>query len=233
MSYSILETRTQEEFVQKATATLKQEIFAAIRKRGSCIIGLSGGSTPKPVYEELGQENLPWSNVFLFLTDERCVPPNHPESNQKLIRDTLLKYATIPESNLTFPDTTLPIERCIDQYTQRLKKLWKNFLPDIVVLGMGTDGHIASLFPPLTQNLMDDTQLVAHTTTDRFEVPSRITLTLNPLLAAQTHVLLLRGEEKKKTWTEMLRSPGGEERWPAKAVLTQEHVYVVTCWSTH
>jgi 6-phosphogluconolactonase/glucosamine-6-phosphate isomerase/deaminase len=105
--------------------------------------------------------------------------------------------------------------------------LWNNHLPDVMIVGMGPDGHIASLFPPLAENLMDDTRLVAHTTTDTFAVHDRITLTLNPITAAEHHVFLLKGEDKKQLWEEMMDSAENEQRWPAKRIVDHSHVTVV------
>jgi 6-phosphogluconolactonase len=226
----LIETESEEMFVTHAVELLGSLISAAISDHGSCILGLSGGSTPRPVYEALGKEQKPidWFKVHLFLVDERYVPPDDPRSNQFLLRSTLLMFAPIPASQLYFPDTSLSIEECTQEYAQHLHGLLhaQRHLPDLVTLGLGEDGHVASLFPPLPQHLMDDTHLVAHTTTNTFEVSDRITLTLNPIAAVGSHVFLLR-RNKKQVWDEMLASPEGETRWPAKRVLEQPDVTVI------
>jgi 6-phosphogluconolactonase len=229
MNYELRITKTNEEFMQTSKDVLKKKIESAIVDHDSCILGLSGGSTPKPIYEALGKENLDWSKVYIFLADERYIAPDHPDSNQGMVRDTLLVHAKIPEENIAFPDISLPIKECIEQYAIRLQGQWADYLPDIIALGLGDDGHITSLFPPVPQDLRDDTKLVAHTTTDAFAVHDRITLTLNPVLSASSHLFFLT-EKKKNVWEEMITSTEGEERWPAKAVLEQEDVTVVTHW---
>ncbi len=215
-------------FAQRAAEVIADVIGNSIIERGECIVGLSGGGTPKPVYDALGIMPIDWTKVRFFLIDERYVPADHADSNQRMIRETLLRHASVPEANLCFPDCALPLKQCLNDYTTRLKEQWNTHLPDLMILGMGPDGHIASLFPPLAGNLMDDTRLVAHTTTDAFAVHDRMTLTLNPIAAASSHIFLLKGEDKKRLWDEMLERPENERRWPAKRILEQPEVTVVT-----
>lgn len=215
--------------VTSAVGFLMGKIRAAQRDHGTCIIGLSGGRTPRAVYEILGIKNAElgiknWENIRLFLVDERYVPPDHSESNQRLVRDTLLKHLPIPEENIVFPDTTLPIDACIVDYTRRLKELWKNRLPDLVILGMGTDGHTASLFPPLSDLALGDERLILHTQAPEGVCCSpaardRVTVSLNAICVAKEQVLLLQGKEKQRTWKEMMESPEDERRWPLKRVM--------------
>lgn len=233
-----VETDTEEEFVRRAVEVIVVRIEKALRERDSCILGLSGSSTPRPVYEALGKDRrVDWSKVHLFLVDERYVPPDDKRSNAHMICSTLLANAPIRASQLHFPDTTLPLEECVQQYAGDLHGLFRSqrHLPDLLTLGLGEDGHIASLFPPLAPHLMDDTRLVAHTTTPssgsgqapQFDVHDRITLALNPIAAAGSHVFLLRAKEKKRVWEEMLASSEGDTCWPAKRILEQPDVVVV------
>lgn len=235
MQYTLLETVGAEDFVQKAVDWLVMHVNAAIADHDSCSIGLSGGSTPKSIYKELGKRtDIDWSKVSIFLLDERYVPNNHQDSNQKMIVETLLAYAPISPENVFFPDTTLPIDECVAAYAADVKAGWGDRLPDITILGMGDDGHIASLFPPLDMEEMSDTHFAAHTQTPLkddgtplFAVLDRISLTLNPIACAQSHLVLLQGEKKKATWHAMLESSEGDVRWPLKRVLEQEAVTVL------
>jgi len=227
MQLHAIETSGEEEFVSQAVKFLAQKITDAIQERGECILGLSGGSTPKPVYEALGKVPLDWDAVRCFLIDERYVSPTNKDSNQKLVRESLVAHARIRERNLVFPDTSLPIDACVERYARDLLALFDEHLADIVILGMGNDGHIASLFPPLGEHLLDDSHLVAHTQTQEFAIPDRITVTLNSIAAANHIVFLLKGVEKKKVWDKMHFSSEDERRWPAKKILASTEVTVV------
>lgn len=227
MPVTFTHAATNGEFIAESVAWIKTHIENAIAEHGSCIIGLSGGSTPQPIYEALGKEDIDWSKVHLFQLDERYISADDKDSNQKMIRDTLLKNADIPESNIVFPNTSLPLQECIDEYAMRLQVQWSEYLPDINILGMGDDGHISSLFPPLSDDVMGDEGLVFHTTTDRFAVHDRITISLNAVSAAGAHLFLLKGEAKKKVWDEMMKSEEGPRRWPAKAFIEMGDVTVM------
>ena len=230
MTVRTIESKGEKTFIEEATRWLSEHTQKTITQDGYCILGLSGGSTPKPIYTELGKQNLDWSKISIFLIDERYCPPSDNNSNQKMVRETLLANAAIPESNIVFPDTSLPIEKCIEQYSIDLKKQWTGHLPHLEILGMGEDGHIASLFPPLAPELMDESGLVHHTTTDQFAVHDRLTLSLNAVTCANEHLFLLKGAEKKRVWDEMMASNEDERRWPAKRVLKTGEVTVV--WTT-
>jgi 6-phosphogluconolactonase/glucosamine-6-phosphate isomerase/deaminase len=100
---------------------------------------------------------------------------------------------------------------------------------EIVTLGLGEDGHIASLFPPLN-DLAFGEKLVIHTQTDRFAVKDRISVTMHLLQDARSHIFFLKGAGKKKVWDEMMGSDEEEQRWPAKAILELERSTVVGMW---
>ncbi len=235
MLLDFIKTSDSQDFTSRAVTFLVEKINAAIAERGECIVGLSGGSTPKPIYEELGKQNLDWSKVHFFLIDERYVDPSSPDSNQKMIRETLLNGVTLRsgrprlegQSNFIFPNTTLPLDECIHKYAFDLHTLWDEYLTDVTVLGMGDDGHIASLFPPLAENLMDDSALVHHTITDKFAIHDRITLSLNAVASTNSSLMLLKGDAKRKVWDEMMASSEGEARWPVKRVMEVGEVTVM------
>ncbi len=225
-SMHLIETSSDDAFVKKAAGILTEKIETAIADHDFCILGLSGGSTPRSAYAELGRRDLDWSKVRAFLVDERYVDRSDENANQKLARDTL------PKVTFIFPDTSLPIEKCVRSYTADLQEMWDERLPDIVILGMGEDGHIASLFPPVSDDALSDRGLVFHTTTAAFVVHDRITVSLNAIAAAQSHLVLLKGGEKKRVWEEMQSSDEDEHRWPLKRVLeTGTDVTVITQWS--
>lgn len=227
MTIHTIHTSSPLDFTQKSAEWIAEKMNRTIEERGACIVGLSGGSTPQPIYTLLGQMDIDWSKVSIFVIDERYVPVAHTDSNQKMVSETLLAHASIPKLNVCFPDTSLPIGTCMQQYTIDLQRQWADHLPDLMILGMGPDGHIASLFPPVVDNLMDDTRMIAHTITDTFAVHDRITLTLNPIACANSHLFLIKGEDKKHVWDEMLASTEDAHRWPAKEILEQPDVTVI------
>lgn len=229
MKTEVISAATEAEFVQRGVECLQKIITEATHQNGKVIVGLSGGSTPKPIYEALGKEKVDWSKVWIFLIDDRYVRPDDPNSNQFLLRSTLLKHAPIPESQIIFPDTTLPIDQCVPLYDRHLKDLLKKGLPDLVTLGMGDDGHIASLFPPLSNNAFGPA-FVIHTTTEKFSVRDRISVTLPVLTTARQSIFFLKGAEKKRVWEEMMASEGGEKRWPAKAMIDKTDASVIAQW---
>jgi 6-phosphogluconolactonase len=128
---------TQGEFVEKGTKWLKDKISQSLAEKGRAVVGFSGGSTPGPIYEELGKDtSIDWAKVHIFLIDERYVDKNNKDSNQYLIRNTLLKNANIPSENMIFPNADLSISECVVDYANRLRKLFQEIgYPDISILG--------------------------------------------------------------------------------------------------
>jgi 6-phosphogluconolactonase len=220
MQYDHIKASSEEDFVAQSVDILVARISQGIDEFGSAILGLSGGSTPQPIYEALGKQPIDWSKVFIFLVDDRYIERDHNDSNQKMVHETLLMHAKIPEDHITFPDTSLPLEECIEQYEGELAELLSKGIPHIVTLGLGSDGHIASLFPPVPAAGFGD-HLVIHTETDDFAVHDRISTTMVVIGSADRKIFFLKGEDKKFVWDEMMKSEDGEDmdRWPAKAAL--------------
>lgn len=190
----------------------------AIAERGACVLGLSGGSTPRGAYELLGQDTaINWSKVWLFLVDDRHVRRDSPKSNQHLLRQTLLKHAPIPESQVILPDPDLAPADCARAYGELLDSLVHRRGIDLLVLGMGDDGHIASLFPPVAPDALE-TRGAIHTTTEHFDIRDRISVTVPVLVAAREALFLLNGAAKRKTWDDMAAAAHDPLRWPAQAV---------------
>jgi 6-phosphogluconolactonase len=177
----------------------------AISAAGEFHVALAGGSTPAGLYRLLAQsphrEQVDWSRTFVYFGDERCVPPDHPDSNYRMAREFLLDHVPVSPANVFRMAGELPPEEAAAIY-ERI--LWENFYPnrhrprfDLILLGMGDDGHTASLFPGMTA-LNEKRRLVVATDVPAYVRPAvrRITFTL-PLLNAAARVMFLVTGEKK------------------------------------
>ena len=176
--------RNREDLFQQAASLFVRLAREAASAQGRFNVALSGGSTPRGVFKLLTEdevrERIPWSHVHIFWGDERCVASTHPESNYRMAEETLLTRVPIPSENVH----RIPAERAPEQaasdYEQTLREalaLSKDELPrfDLVFLGMGPDGHTASLFPE-TAGLKETKRLVISHYVEKLKV-SRITLT--------------------------------------------------------
>jgi 6-phosphogluconolactonase len=189
---------------------------AAARYR-SFTVAISGGSTPRGLYELLAREpyrsEVPWELVHVFWCDERCVPPDHADSNYRLAHDTLLAHVPLPETNVhrVHAETGDCLQAAAD-YAQELVTFFNlegRALPrfDLVLLGVGDDGHTASLFPGLPA-LDDREALVVATPPGRLPPPvDRVTLTLPVLNAARHVVFLVTGTGKAAVIERILAAP--------------------------
>ncbi len=179
---------------------------------------LSGGLTPRLLYQILAGRALlgriEWKNVQLFQVDERCVPPDHPDSNYRMIREALLDSGEIPPENFhRMQAEEADLEKAARDYAAELGRVLEpqdGLRPrlDIVFLGMGPDGHTASLFPG-TAALEEQSLWVCPNRVERLGM-SRLTMTL-PLLNAAAHVIfLVAGADKAETLRKVLEGPPGE-----------------------
>lgn len=224
----VLETSSLQELQDRSVDVLLPWIHEACEKRGSCSVGLSGGSAARTLYALLGtRRDLPWDYLKFFLVDERCVPPEHDESNQRLVWETLLRSNVPPAEHLCFPATSLPLDDCVADYTERLSALLNGKNADIVILGMGEDGHLASLFPGDEASIHEKEKMVLHTETDAFAIHDRITVTLPVLKSAEHRLFLLAGEKKRVVFDDMRKAANDPVRWPAKALDDEKTMWMM------
>ena len=237
MDFKHIKAASEDEFHVRGVELLQQETQDIIRDHGEAIIGLSGGETPAPIYQALGcSKEIDFQKVTIFLVDDRFVLGSFPESNQRLLDDTLLRCARIDDDHLVVPDPRLPIDECVEDYNGHIETLLKEGIPYIVPLGLGSDGHIASLFPPLLDDAFGEAFVIntvtPMTSTGRplFPVKERISTTMRVLCGAKTKIVLLNGAKKRRVWEEMMKSDEDECRWPMKAILASGGVTVLSVW---
>ena len=187
----------------------------AIAERGEAHIALSGGNTPVRTYELLGDLVGSGENVHLWLADERCVPLEDPESNARLVLDTL----DLPEATLHTVDGTHGPEAAAAAYAEELGST----VLDVVLLGLGPDGHTASLFPGHPQ-LDDDAARVLPVGNSPKPPPERVTMSIDTLGSARSLILLVTGEGKADALARTLGEPSLEA--PA-SLLPRERLEVV------
>ncbi|HEY3616680.1 MAG TPA: 6-phosphogluconolactonase, partial [Candidatus Sulfotelmatobacter sp.] len=219
------------------TLTTPQELFAAaaeevvraaneaVAQRGRFTIALAGGSTPKSLYNLLAtnaRTTLPWDRTFFFWGDERHVPPTDSDSNYRMADEAMLAKIPVPAANVFRMKTENPeAEAVAEDYEQTLRKFFQlepGQLPtfDLILLGMGPDGHTASLFPG-TAALQEKSRLVFANWVEKLKT-YRITLTLPVLNAARCVIFLVSGTDKAPALHAVLEEDVSGEQYPAKLV---------------
>jgi 6-phosphogluconolactonase len=195
----------------------------AIRKNGRVTVALSGGSTPEAIYKGLAArpDVIDWSKVWLFWSDERSVPPNHHDSNYRMAMDAGLGTLNIPENQIFRMHAEDNIVENADHYEKILQEHLSNGAFDIVMLGMGNDGHTASLFPH-THALNIRNRLAAANFVPQLNT-WRMTLTFDCINSAHTTVLYVMGKNKAKTLTHVFTSSLDPENLPSQQVGTATH----------
>ncbi len=204
-----------ESVAQRAALQIARELQAARHARGSAHLALSGGTTPGGAYELLADELEDWEGIEVWFADERCVGPEDPESNYLLARQTLLTAADIADEQVHRMQGELGPEAGAERYAQALRERVAaeagetDAVPalDVVVLGIGPDGHVASLFPG-APTLDADARAVCLPVHDSPKPPpERITLSLHVLRAARACVLLATSASKSDAVAAMLGEP--------------------------
>jgi 6-phosphogluconolactonase len=208
----------------EATLTLMvARIRSAIDERQSCSIALSGGSTPQPLYAALAHADLPWDRIHIYWGDERYVPAEHPDSNYGMTKRVWLDLAPIPAANIhPFPTEIAPPQLAADEYERQLRSnfgLEAGSIPvfDIILLGMGDDGHTASLFPHTAALSVLD-RLV--TVGDKDGQP-RLTFTFPLINRARSVIFLISGASKQAALAEIFAPTGDDTAYPSRGVRPQ------------
>jgi 6-phosphogluconolactonase len=190
---------------------------SAIASYGRFTVALSGGSTPKLLYAQLVRQPIEWRHVHVFWGDERCVPPDHPDSNYGLAQRTLLSHVDIPPQNVHRLPGELAPARAAQQYEDELRSsLGTPPRFDLILLGMGADAHTASLFPG-TLALHEQQRWVVANYVDKLQA-TRLTLTLPVINQASNVIFLITGSDKAAALRSVWHGPYDPDRFPAQSV---------------
>ena len=209
-----------DNFVADAAALILDHARGAIEERGEFRIALSGGNTPAPVYRRIAVEahSFPWHQSRFTFGDERCVPPDDPQSNFRMARENLFVPAAVPEKSVMRMRGEIDPQIAAQEYQDQLNAIASGrgesiYQHDLILLGLGDDGHTASLFPG-TAALEDMTRQVVANFVSKLNA-WRLTFTF-PLINHARHILFLVGTSKNPELIERVLM--GDRQFPAARV---------------
>jgi 6-phosphogluconolactonase len=212
-----------EALSREAADLLVEQASHSILERGQFLVALNGGSTPVRLFELLASEyrdRVDWSNTHIFWGDERLVPADDPESSFGQARNLLLKHVPIPAPNVHAVDGELEPVEAANEYARKLKKFAAHPLEfprfDLVYLGMGEDGHTASLFPGSPLDVTDP--VIAVTVQYQNRPARRVTLTPQVFNQARCVVFMAIGDKKAITLAEVLSGRYQPEIYPVQRI---------------
>ncbi len=208
---------SKQTLIERALEIVTQKILLAIEERSICTIALAGGSTPRPLYEALSQQNLPWEQIHIFWGDERYVAVTSPESNQRMAVEAWLSRVNFPAANLhPMPTGAGNPEVDAAQYEAELKRVfgveWPQF--DVILLGMGDDGHTASLFPHTAALKVSDRLITVGNKADNL----RVTFTVPLINNARCVIFLIAGEDKQPALEQILATSADDMTYPTRLI---------------
>ena len=225
MLETIVNVYSDRKMVSSFAADLLARIaLQAVAERGRCLLALSGGGTPAPLYRMMAQspfyETMPWERMFFFWGDERCVAPDDPESCYKQTVSTWLGHVPVMPGNIFRARGELGPQAAAANYATQLKSVaepgldWPRF--DFVLLGLGMDAHTASLFPGSAETSGLATVAVSANYQDR--PAQRVSMTPDVFNAARNVVFLVTGQEKALALSDTLSGPRQSLQLPAQRV---------------
>jgi 6-phosphogluconolactonase len=212
---------SQDAVARTAAQWVHDRAWAAANARGRFTLALSGGTTPKALYRQMAAgPRLPWDRMVFCFGDERNVPPDHPESNARMAREALTGLPFVDQSSVHRIKGELPAEEAAADYEQTLRKLFPGTATfpsfDLVLLGLGPDGHTASLFP-YSPGLGERTRWLVANWVEKLRM-KRITMTYPVLNAGAEVLFLVTGDDKASALREVLRGSAPVEAIPARGI---------------
>lgn len=209
-----------DDFVDEATTYILQNGRRALRERGRFRLALCGGNTPRPVYEALAAnpDKLDWSKVWITFGDERCVPPDDDQSNYRMAREAMLDALPIPEEQVLRMAGEKPPAEAAAEYEQQLRDLASQagqtwYEHDLLLLGMGDDGHTASLFPGSTA-LGEQNRWVVENYVAKME-STRLTMTYPLINRGRQICFMVNGADKRRRFEQVI---SGDRQYPSARV---------------
>ncbi|XP_058017134.1 GDH/6PGL endoplasmic bifunctional protein [Ahaetulla prasina] len=223
---SRLVTAWADDLIGRLASDIETAALDAIRRRGEFHLALSGGSSPLALFRQLSRHRygFPWKQTHLWMVDERCVPLADLESNFGHLHQHLLQYIRIPYFNIHPMPVHLNRRLCVEEdrgpelYANEIGALVANSSFDLVILGMGTDGHTASLFPSSASLEADKDVIFAESPTKPHQ---RMTVTLSLINKARQVSVLVMGKSKHETVSIVSRAGNEPQKWPISGVKPQ------------
>ncbi|MBD2346542.1 6-phosphogluconolactonase [Anabaena subtropica] len=213
----------QTALIARSLDLILTKLDTAIKQQGRFTIALSGGSTPKPLYEAIANQKLPWDKIHVFWGDERYVPADHPDSNELMARRAWLDRVDIPRANIhAVPTLDNNPALSAANYEQHLQAFF-NSAPgefpalDVVLLGMGDDAHTASLFPH-TEALQVRDRLI---TVGNKDGNPRITFTYPFINAARSVIFVVAGANKRPALAQVFAPSADDLAYPSRLIQPQ------------
>ena len=210
---------TPEVLALRAADVFEKALHEAAREGRRFSVALSGGKTPRGMLCALAQRSLDWQGVHFFWSDERCVGPDDPNSNFGMARDALLRRVPVPAEHVHRMKGEMPPHEGARDYVAQLCAFFGGPpILDLVFLGLGPDGHTASLFPFTSALDVDDTPCTENRVDGPVPSPWRLTLTYPAINAARRVVFLVEGADKADILKLVLEGPRDLPRYPAQGV---------------
>jgi 6-phosphogluconolactonase len=219
---TILTWKDADELSQAAALFFVAECHRCIAQKGSFVVALSGGSTPKKLFQLLAasgiSRNILWKQVFLFWSDERFVPLTDADSNYRMAKENLLDHISIPKKNVFATPVKGSPEDCARQYEDSLRRFFNGKKPvfDWLLLGAGPDGHTASLFPGT--DILDEKKRLVKEVWVEAKSTWRISFTYPLINKAENVVFLVSGAEKAPVIKEVMKKTASKNPLPVQGV---------------
>lgn len=214
--------------------SLEQALRNGIAKNGRSVLMVSGGSSPEPAYKHLSTLDLDWQHIDVAMVDERWVNANHEKSNEAFIKRTLLQNFAAAANFISMKNAASSAEEGVSECEKQYQTLHRPF--DVTILGMGPDGHTASLFPHASglETGLNSQQLVCAINAIESDVTGniteRISLTLNAIAHSTVVKLLISGQEKLDVYKQA-KAPGNVNDMPLRAVLNHPNINIEVYWA--